>query len=371
MEPYDSSFTIHQLSEYIFYHNYLAKIIEGIVLKTDDFYYELPDELIASRPLPQRDSSRLLHITRADGTITHRVFSDLPSLLKKGDRLVFNNTKVIPGRLFAFKDNGVKIELFFIKEITSTSWNVIAKPAKRLKHGVEVCLEKDNSVRFTVEKVNDDGSRDLSCSAEILPILEKYGEMPIPPYMERRADEADRTTYQTVYAQKKGAVAAPTAGLHFTDEVLAELKERGIDISFVTLHVGIGTFRPVKVDNPAEHKMHFEEYEIDEKTADEINQTKANGGRIIAVGTTVVRTLESSNKNGKVIANKAQTDIFIFPGYQFKIVDSLVTNFHLPKSTLLMLVSALYNREDILAAYREAVEKKYRFFSYGDSMFIE
>ncbi len=342
------------------------------MIKTSDFAFELPDELIANRPLEQRDTSRLLHLSRSNESITHRNFFNLPDLLKKGDRIVFNNTRVIPGRLFVTKESGGRIELLFVKEINELTWKVIGKPAKRLKVGLKVRLEKDPSVEFTVVEHNEDGSRNLSCEKPITPILERLGEMPIPPYMERRADEADRTTYQTVYAKERGAVAAPTAGLHFTEDLLEKLKAKGVDISFVTLHVGIGTFRPVKVENPEDHNMHSEEYDISEETAREINETKANGGRVISVGTTVTRTLESNvNDEGKLTAGRGATDIFIMPGFEFKMVDALITNFHLPESTLLMLVSALYNRDRIMEAYDVAVKEKYRFYSYGDSMFIE
>ncbi len=342
------------------------------MIKTSDFAFELPDELIANRPLEQRDTSRLLHLNRSNESITHRNFFNLPDLLKKGDRIVFNNTRVIPGRLFVTKESGGRIELLFVKEINDLTWNVIGKPAKRLKVGLKVRLEKDPSVEFTVTEHCEDGSRNLSCENPITPILERLGEMPIPPYMERRADEADRTTYQTVYAKERGAVAAPTAGLHFTEDLLQKLRDKGVDISFVTLHVGIGTFRPVKVENPEDHNMHSEEYDISEETAREINETKAKGGRVISVGTTVTRTLESNvNSEGLLTAGRGATDIFIMPGFTFKMVDALVTNFHLPESTLLMLVSALYNRDRIMEAYDVAVNEKYRFYSYGDSMFIE
>jgi len=342
------------------------------VIKTTDFAFDLPDELVADRPLEQRDQSRLLHLNREEQSLTHRRFFNLPELLKKGDRIVFNNTRVIPGRLFAVKENGVRIELLFVKEIDSHHWNAIGRPAKRLKVGVTITLEKDPSVQFTVEEQVSDGSRNLSCKDPITPILERLGEMPIPPYMERRADEADRTTYQTVYAKEKGAVAAPTAGLHFTDELLEQLREKGVDISFITLHVGIGTFRPVKAENPLDHPMHSEEYDISEETAAEINATKQAGGRIIGVGTTVVRTLESCSDDSNVLhAGRGATDLLILPGYKFKMIDSLITNFHLPESTLMMLVSALYNRDKIMEAYEAAIQEKYRFYSYGDSMFIE
>ncbi len=341
-------------------------------VKTSDFSFDLPDELIAHRPLDQRDHSRLMHLNRSKNSITHRRFFDLPQFLNAGDRIIFNNTRVIPGRVYVLKDTGGKIELLFIKELSPTKWNVIAKPAKRLKEGTVVTLEKDPSVSFTVTESCEDGSRNLICAEPITPILERVGEMPIPPYMERRADESDNTTYQTVYAEKRGAVAAPTAGLHFTDEILEQIRAKGVDVSFVTLHVGIGTFRPVKVDNILEHTMHSEEYEIDPTTAEAINETKAKGGRVIAVGTTVVRTLESNcDDSGVVHAGRGSTEIFIYPGYRFKMIDALITNFHLSESTLLMLVSAFYNRESVMDAYRVAIEERYRFFSYGDSMFIE
>jgi len=341
-------------------------------VKTSDFSFDLPENLIAHRPLDRRDQSRLMHLNRHDNSLTHRHFFDLPDFLNPGDRIVFNNTRVIPGRVYVQKENGVKIELLFIKELNQTSWNVIAKPAKRLKVGTIVTFEKEPSISLTVTESCVDGSRNLICDQPITPILERIGEMPIPPYMERRADETDNQTYQTVYAQKRGAVAAPTAGLHFTDELLDQIRSKGVDVSFVTLHVGIGTFRPVKVENVLEHAMHSEEYEIDALTAAQINQTKQNGGRIIAVGTTVVRTLESNcDESGTLFSGRGSTEIFIYPGYRFKMIDALVTNFHLSESTLLMLVSAFYNRTSILHAYESAIKENYRFFSYGDSMFIE
>ena len=342
-------------------------------MKTSDFWYDLPDSLVAHRPLDQRDQSRLLHLNRKSNTLEHRHFHDLLELLNPGDRLVFNNTRVIPGRLFAQKDTGVRIELLFTNEVDATHWEVIAKPARRLKPGVDIQLEKNSDIILHVESATENGGRILSCREPILPLLEKYGEMPIPPYMERRADKADRTTYQTVFADddKRGAIAAPTAGLHFTDELIAACRAKGIDTSFVTLHVGIGTFRPVKVDNPDEHVMHTERFEVSEQVAQEINETKAQGGRIVAVGTTVVRTLESVGKSGKVVAETGETDIFIWPGYTFQIIDALITNFHLPESTLIMLVAAFYSKEKVLEAYDIAVKEKYRFFSYGDALFIE
>lgn len=341
-------------------------------MKTSDFKYELPDELIASRPLEKRDSSRLMVLDRAEKSITHKHYVDLPEFLNPGDRVVFNDTKVIPGRVFGFKESGSKAEMLFTKQMDAHTWSAIVRPGKRLKAGAEIFLEKEPDTKFVIKDVLPDGDRVIYCEKEpIADVLERIGEMPIPPYMERRADEVDRTTYQTVFARERGAVAAPTAGLHFTDDLLDRLKEKGVDISYITLHVGIGTFRPVKEENPLDHPMHSEEYEVTPETAAEINKTKASGGRVVAVGTTVVRTLEhSSSDDCKVLAGRGSTELMILPGYTYKIIDSLVTNFHLPESTLLMLVSALYSKEEILRAYEEAVKEKYRFYSYGDGMII-
>lgn len=341
-------------------------------MKTSDFSYELPDELIASRPLEKRDSSRLLVLHREKKTIEHHHYSDLPMFLQAGDRIVFNNTKVIPGRIFGFKESGSRAEMLFTKQIDAHRWSAIVRPGKRLKAGVQLSLEKEPETTFVIEDILPDGDRIIYCESEpIADVLERLGEMPIPPYMERRADEVDRTTYQTVFAKERGAVAAPTAGLHFTDELIAELKEKGVEVSYITLHVGIGTFRPVKEDNPLNHPMHSEEYEVSEEAAREINETKRNGGRVIAVGTTVVRTLEhSSCDDGTVLAGRGTTELMILPGYRYRVIDALVTNFHLPESTLLMLVSAFYSKEEVLRAYNVAVEKDYRFYSYGDGMLL-
>lgn len=341
-------------------------------MKTSDFSYELPDELIASRPLKKRDSSRLLVLKRNTKSIEHHHYADLPDFLEPGDRVVFNNTKVIPGRIFGFKESGSRAEMLFTKQIDEHHWSAIVRPGRRLKSGVELSLEKEPKTKFVIKDVLPDGDRVIFCESEpIADVLDRLGEMPIPPYMERRADEVDRTTYQTVFAQERGAVAAPTAGLHFTDELIDRLKEKGVDISYITLHVGIGTFRPVKEENPLDHPMHSEEYEVTPEAAEEINKTKANGGRVVAVGTTVVRTLEhSSQDDGTVLAGRGATELMILPGYKYKVIDTLVTNFHLPESTLLMLVSALYSKEEILRAYNVAVEERYRFYSYGDGMLI-
>lgn len=343
-------------------------------MKTSDFLYNLPDELIAQEPMEERDRSRLLNLNRGTGAISHYSFSDIATLLEPGDRLVFNNTKVIPARLFAVKDTGVRVELLFTDRITEKQWKIIAKPARRLKPGTVVSLELDKSVKILVEAVTDDGGRIVAVAGgefdTIDAILEKYGAMPLPPYIEREAELEDRDRYQTVYAEKRGAIAAPTAGLHFTDRLLKELSSKGISSSFVTLHVGIGTFRPVKSENPLDHPMHSEEYILDETTVDEIRATQKAGGRVIAVGTTSVRVLEHCSRSGELVAGEGSTDIFIMPGWQFHTVDGLITNFHLPGSTLLMLVSALASRENILKAYEEAVRERYRFFSYGDAMII-
>lgn len=341
-------------------------------MKTSDFSYELPDDLIASRPLERRDSSRLLVLNRAEKSIEHHTYSDLPRFLKAGDRIVFNNTKVIPGRIFGYKESGSRAEMLFTKQIDAHRWSAIVRPGKRLKSGVRLSLEKEPETSFIIEEVLPDGDRVIYCESEpIADVLERLGEMPIPPYMERRADDVDRTTYQTVFAKERGAVAAPTAGLHFTDSLIEELKAKGVEVSYITLHVGIGTFRPVKEENPLEHPMHSEEYEVSETAAKEINETKKNGGRVIAVGTTVVRTLEhSSLDDGTVLAGRGATELMILPGYSYKVIDVLLTNFHLPESTLLMLVSAFYSREEVLRAYNTAVEERYRFYSYGDGMLL-
>lgn len=345
-----------------------------MTMKTSDFLYNLPEELIAQQPVEERDTSRLLNLNRGTGEISHHVFSDITSILEPGDRLVFNNTKVIPARLFALKDTGVKVELLFTERITDKQWKIIAKPARRLKIGTVVSLELDSSVKILVEAITDDGGRVVAVAGgnfnSIDAILEKYGAMPLPPYIERDAELKDRDRYQTVYAKEKGAIAAPTAGLHFTDSLIKRLKHMGIETSFVTLHVGIGTFRPVKTEDPTEHPMHSEEYILDPQTVDEIRETQNAGGRIIAVGTTSVRVLEHCSRTGELIAGEGSTDIFIMPGWHFKTVDGLITNFHLPGSTLLMLVSALAGRDNILRAYEEAVKERYRFFSYGDAMVI-
>jgi S-adenosylmethionine:tRNA ribosyltransferase-isomerase len=346
-----------------------------VFLKTSDFEYALPVELIAQEPLDKRDSSRLLCLSRETGDVAHRLFSDLPALLRRGDRLIFNDTKVLPANMACFKDSGAKVEILFTRRIDDQTWQVIAKPAKRLKEGNTLHIAADPAVTLQVDSVLDDGSRVLSvkdgpCN-NIEELLKNYGIMPLPPYIQREAREDDREKYQTVYAVKKGAVAAPTAGFHFTKSLLQKLNKEGIDFSFITLHVGIGTFRPVKEENPVNHRMHEETYELNRETVDEILKTQDQGGRVIAVGTTTVRVLEHcAVSSGLLQAGTGSTRLMILPGYTFNVINGLITNFHLPRSTLLMLVSAFTGRENILYAYQQAVKKRYRFFSYGDAMLI-
>lgn len=344
-------------------------------MKTSDFDYHLPRELIAQEPLKERDTSRLLHLSRNSDSITHRIFNDLSNLLNPGDRLVFNNTKVFPARIYCRKKTGARVELLFTRKIDETSWQALVKPSRRLKPGTVVGLETEPSVLLRLDTILENGDRVFSLvdgtSCSIEKMLEKYGEMPLPPYIKRPARSDDRGTYQTVYAEKKGAVAAPTAGLHFTEDLMTQLTGMGIDFSFLTLHVGVGTFRPVKVDDPKKHDMHHEEYVLDHRTVEDINVTRHTGGRIVAVGTTAVRVLEHcAAQDGSLVEDTGSTQLMILPGYRFKIIDGLITNFHLPCSTLLMLVSAFTGREYLLTAYTEAIEEKYRFYSYGDAMLI-
>jgi S-adenosylmethionine:tRNA ribosyltransferase-isomerase len=346
-------------------------------MKVDDFDYSLPERLIAQRPCDKRDQSRLLVVHREGGTIEHRHFFDIIDYLKPGDCLVLNNSKVLPARLFGEKrDTGAKVEFLLIKRIQEDLWQTMVRPGRRLKPGDVV--DFGPGLLATIKDFGEQGTRivEFSYNGIFMERLEEYGTMPLPPYIERPATNADNDRYQTVYCEPEGSVAAPTAGLHFTRELLDEIKAKGVKIAYVTLHVGIGTFRPVKAKDVEDHEMHFEEYEISEAAAKLINGTKSSGGRIISVGTTSARTLESAatldNTGAMTIAaGNGSTGIFIYPGYAFKMVDGLITNFHLPKSTLLMLVSALYDREKILDVYQKAIEKEYRFFSYGDAMYIE
>ena len=339
-------------------------------MKTSDFDYYLPEELIAQTPLEPRDSSRLLVYDRKADKVYHEHFFDIKKYLKKGDVLVRNNTKVLPARMFGYTPNGGKVEVLLLKRFNLTDWEVLVKPGKKAKPGATLVLSDELSLEV-LETIEESGSRKVkfNFNGVFEDIISRIGEMPLPPYITEKLKNQER--YQTVYAKTDGSAAAPTAGLHFTDKLLEEIKEMGVEIVDVLLHVGLGTFRPVKTDDILSHHMHSEYYEISKESAEKINKAKKEGRRIIAVGTTSVRTLESAaDDNGLVKEIKDNTEIFIFPPYKFKCVDALITNFHLPKSTLVMLVSALSTREKTLELYNQAVSEKYRFFSFGDSMFI-
>ncbi len=336
-----------------------------------DFYYDLPEDLIAQHPSEKRDGSRLM-ILQPDLSIEDRLFHNLPSYLKAGDCLVINNTKVIPARLHGKrKDTGSKVEFLLIKQCSQTDWEVMVFPGKKCQVDREIVF-LENKLEAKILKILDNGNRLIRFSFDGIwsELLSELGEMPLPPYIKEKPRDPNR--YQTIYAEHNGSAAAPTAGLHFTNEMLQQIKDMGVEIAKVTLHVGIGTFRPVKENDISKHFMHSEYYHIDQTTADTINQTKINGGRVIAVGTTSCRVLETAADphSKKVKAAHGNTDIFIYPGYKFKVIDAMITNFHLPESTLLMLVSALYGRKNILKAYQHAIEKEYRFFSFGDAMLI-
>ncbi|MFR7390772.1 MAG: tRNA preQ1(34) S-adenosylmethionine ribosyltransferase-isomerase QueA [Blautia faecis] len=340
-------------------------------MRTSDFYYELPQELIAQDPLEDRSSSRLMHLSMADGSIEHRHFRDILDYLNEGDTLVINDTKVIPARLYGHKEEtGAVIEILLLKRRENDIWECLVKPGKRL-----VQVPKSHLVmaflKGEIIDVVDEGNRLIQFHYEGIfeEILDQLGEMPLPPYITHKLKDKNR--YQTVYAKNEGSAAAPTAGLHFTKELLEQVKAKGVNIAHVTLHVGLGTFRPVKVDDVEQHHMHSEFYIVEEDQAKLINDTKKNGGRVIAVGTTSCRTLESATgEDGVLKSGSGWTEIFIYPGYKFKMIDGLITNFHLPESTLVMLVSALAGKENILHAYEVAVQEKYRFFSFGDAMLI-
>ena len=341
-------------------------------MKTADFDYELPQELIAQDPLEQRDSSRLLILDKKTGERTHRIFHDIIDYLHEGDCLVINNTKVIPARLIGEREGtGGKVEVLLLKRKTDNVWETLVKPGKKARPGMRLSFG-GGLLHAEVQEVVDEGNRLIRFEYEGIfeEILDQLGQMPLPPYITHQLKDKNR--YQTVYAKYEGSAAAPTAGLHFTEELLQKIQEKGVKIARVTLHVGLGTFRPVKVDDVSQHHMHTEFYHVSQEAADIINETKKQGGRVICVGTTSCRTIESAaDGQGVVQATEGDTDIFIYPGYQFKVLDCLITNFHLPESTLLMLVSALAGKENIMAAYKEAVEMKYRFFSFGDAMFIQ
>ena len=340
-------------------------------MNVTDFNFELPQELIAQDPLEDRAASRLLVLNKETGNISHRHFRDIRQYLKKGDCLVINDTKVIPARLIGHKvGTDAKIEVLLLKRKSDNVWETLVKPGKKMKEGAEVSFG-DGLLKGTVVGVVDEGNRLIQFEYDGIfeEILDQLGQMPLPPYITHQGKEQSRS--QTVYAKHDGSAAAPTAGLHFTQELLQEIQDMGVTIAHVTLHVGLGTFRPVKVDTIEEHHMHSEFYVVEEEEAKKINDTKKNGGRVICVGTTSCRTLESATgEDGILKAGSGWTDIFIYPGYRFKILDCLITNFHLPESTLVMLVSALAGREHILNAYQEAIKERYRFFSFGDAMFI-
>lgn len=348
-------------------------------MNIEDFDYDLPKELIAQTPAAQRDSCRLMVLDRAKGSIEHKHFYDIIDYLEPTDCLVMNDSKVIPARLFGVKEGtGAKVEFLLSKRLEGDTWESLVRPGRRLKPGDTVSFG-EGKLRAEITGFGADGTRKVKFLYEgiFMERLEELGKMPLPPYIERESNEEDKDMYQTVYCREEGSVAAPTAGLHFTEDLLDKAKEKGVKLAYVTLHVGIGTFRPVKCENIEEHHMHFEEYEVSEETANIINDTIKAGGRIVSVGTTSTRTLESAafmdNETGKylVASGHGNTGIFIYPGYDYKIIDALITNFHLPKSTLIMLISALYDREKILEAYKVAVDEKYRFFSYGDAMLIK
>ena len=339
-------------------------------MKTSDFNYDLPQELIAQTPLDRRDGSRLMTLDKTTGEIGHHHFYDLPQFLRPGDCLVLNNSRVLPARLIGHRPTGGAVEILLLVDKGGDVWECLVRPGKKLREGARVTFG-DGQLQAEVQEVLPDGNRlvHFEYKGIFLEVLEELGRMPLPPYI--KAELKDQERYQTVYSHELGSAAAPTAGLHFTTELMDRIKAKGVKIAYVTLHVGLGTFRPVKVDDVTKHKMHSEHYEVPEETAKLINETKKNGGRVIAVGTTSCRTLESvAAMYGEIKPCEGFTDIFIYPGFEFKVLDGLITNFHLPESTLIMLVSAFAGYDFIMNAYKEAVKEKYRFFSFGDAMFI-
>lgn len=341
------------------------------VLKKSDFYFDLPQELIAQDPLEDRSSSRLLMLDKHTGAVSHHVFREIVDYLHEGDCLVLNNTKVIPARLLGEREGtGAHVEVLLLKRKDGDVWETLVRPGKKCRPGTRLIFG-DGLLKAEVLETVDEGNRLIHFEYEGIfeEVLDRLGEMPLPPYITHKLQDKNR--YQTVYAKYEGSAAAPTAGLHFTKELLAQIAEKGVEIAYVTLHVGLGTFRPVKEDNVLEHHMHSEYYQVTEEAAEKINHTKQKGGRIICVGTTSCRTIESaSDENGVIHPGCDNTEIFIYPGYHFKVLDALITNFHLPESTLVMLVSALAGKEHVLNAYQEAIKERYRFFSFGDAMFI-
>lgn len=340
-------------------------------MKKSDFYFDLPKELIAQTPLDQRDQSKMMHINKNTGAVEHRHFYELPDMLHKGDCLVLNDSRVLPARLIGTRPTGGNVEVLLLRDLGDSKWECLTKPGKKTRTGTEIAFG-NGQLKCEVIEVLDNGNRIVKFQYDgiFLEILESLGKMPLPPYIKEELEDSER--YQTVYSRELGSAAAPTAGLHFTNDILDKIREKGVNIAYVTLHVGLGTFRPVKEENIEQHDMHSEFCMIPQESADMINETKSRGGRIISVGTTSCRTLESfADENGFVKAVSDWTNIFIYPGYRFKCVDALITNFHLPESTLIMLVAAMTGRENILNAYKIAVEERYRFFSFGDCCFIE
>lgn len=342
-----------------------------IIMKTSDFFYDLPEELIAQTPLEPRNTSRLMVLSKEDGSVTHNHFYDLPKFLKKGDCLVLNDTRVLPARLYGVReDTGAVVEFVLLRQHGNKLWECLAGPGKKAKTGYK--FKFSDRLSATVTDLLEDGNRmiEFACDGDFFAVLDEVGQMPLPPYIKEKLKDKER--YQTVYSKEAGSAAAPTAGLHFTKEMLEDIKNMGVNIVYVTLHVGLGTFRPVKAEEITDHKMHSEHYYIPEETAEIINNTKQNGGRVICVGTTSCRTLEScAQKYGEIRACSGDTDIFIYPGFKFKAMDALITNFHLPESTLIMLVSAFAGYENTMSAYNTAVKERYRFFSFGDAMLIQ
>lgn len=340
-------------------------------MKVSDFDFYLPEELIAQHPLEKRDSSRLMVLDKKTGEIEHKHFHDIVDYLNKGDTIVLNNTRVMPARLIGEKvETGGKIEFLLLKRLEGDKWECLAKPGKRAKIGQKFTFG-EGKLTCTVVDIVEEGNRIIEFSYEGIfeEVLDQLGEMPLPPYITEKLEDKER--YQTVYSKEKGSAAAPTAGLHFTEDLLSKIKAKGVNVAYLTLHVGLGTFRPVKVEDINDHTMHSEYYNLDKENADLINETKKRGNKVIAVGTTSTRTLETiGDENGFVREQSGWTDIFIYPGYKYRVVNNLITNFHLPESTLIMLVSALAGKENVMNAYKEAVNEKYRFFSFGDSMFI-